>query len=640
MKETKVKMKTAKSEMNHFQYEFGHGTTNKFFEPTVPMIMELTKESTYKINMAAMRRIDPMPLPPMSMVKFNTRFFFVPMVDICPYYNEFDTQTPYSYQYGKNNGQRNSTIPVKVPTIKSTQLIDLFLGNITKYSGDIVVNNGCIGSVTYKTTANLSDLPDNYDFRLYYKNTSNVTLGQIVFSLSNKGRTYMKLLKQLGYDFDLTNVYIKEKANGSTDNSLTHTNDFLDIEFSAMPLLAYLKVMLSYYQSSAFVNNTTRLADLNALCHIDVPDYSLTLDDLEKIVELCTYMTYENDYFTTNFVNAIAGNEFVNNGVDIEIKDETVDSNNSASAEGTHYNGTPTLKAHTDAGDISDTGLKLLRRLTNFMKRHQIAGGRMVDRMLAEYGVSLSDGYSRRTSYIDSVTSVMNITPVLNTTSEQLGDYAGFGTSSVDGKNTTIIVKTKENSGFLIAIDTICPEIFYSQGYSRINRHVTKFDFLTPDFDAVSIQGTELGELYCTKQGIYNYQGANASDVRFGNKPRYAEYKERVSYLTGDFNYNSINADVDGYFTDRRFSIDQSQYLNNNDEIDLFMSHDFVSTMDRKQYSRIFYSNKANTDYIKSIFRFFIDCVAPMKPLYDEFNIDDEYGHNEVKTSVGGQTMH
>jgi len=640
MKETKVKVKTAKSEMNHFQYEFGHGTTNKFFEPTVPLIMELTKESTYKINMAAMRRIDPMPLPPMSMVKFNTRFFFVPMVDICPYFNDFEEMTPYSYQYGKNIGQRATSIPVKVPTIKSSTLVRLFLGHITKYVGDVIVNNGCISSYDYKTTPNLADLPSHYDYRLYYKNSNNQTLGQIVFSLSKKGRTYMKLLKQLGYDFDLTRMYIKEKANGSTEDSLTMTSGFADIEFSALPLLAYLKVMLNYYQSSAFVNNTTRLADLNALCHIDVPEYVLTLDDLEKIVELSTYMTYENDYFTTNFVNTIAGNEFVNNGIGIEINDITVDNLNSASADITNHDGTPTFKPHVDGADISDTGIKLLRRLTNFMKRHQIAGGRMVDRMLAEFGVSLSDGYSRRTSYIDSITSVMNITPVLNTTSEQLGDYAGFGTSSVDGKNTTLIVKTKENSGFLIAIDTICPEIFYSQGYSRINRHITKFDFLTPDFDAVSVQGTEVGELYCTKQGIYDYQGSNASDVRFGNKPRYAEYKERVSYLTGDYNYDSINADVDGYFTDRRFSVNMSQYLNSNDEIELFMSHDFVSTMDRKQYARIFYSNKNDTDYIKSIFRFYIDSVAPMKPLYDEFKIDDEYGHQEVKTSVGGQTMH
>ena len=643
MENTKVKIKTSESEVNYFHYNFGHGTTAKFMQPNVPFIMEVVKGSKVKIKTSCIRRIDPMPLPPMSTVKFNTRFYFVPMVDICPYFKEFETQTPYGFRYG-DGSDIVSRIPLNVPQVKMREVIKLLFGTL-KTDTSVPLQNYVSGSSDYlevvagKLNNDLNSLPTNgFDIRLYlYQNSNSTNIGQVLFKFTDRGRNFFKLYKQLGYDFTVAGA--KLGTNG------IYLNDYVNTAFSALPLLAFAKVILSYYENSAFVDNSTRLAQMLSLLHCDYDGYELTASDLDIITDMTLVMTYERDYFTTSFINPNGGNNFIVNSESIDIPDPTLENRQHVITE--TLNGTPVFRKINNISsanvnninNISATGIKLLQRLSMFMKKYQIVGGRMVDRMLAEFGVSTSDGYSRRTSYIDGIQSVMTISPVLNTTSEQLGDYAGYGQSGIDGdKNAPIEINSDENSGFIVAIDTIVPEIFYSQGYNRNNRHITKFDYLTPAFDAVSVQSTEVGEIYCTKQGIYNYIDDGApSVIRFGYKPRYAEYKERVSYLTGDFICDSVNTDTDGYFTDRRFKMEN--YLNDDDEIDIHFSRSFATTYDNKQYNRIFYGSKNYTDYIKSVFRFDVEMYAPMKALYDEYRLEDETGNKDVTMEVGGQTM-
>lgn len=633
----KVDVKTAQSDLNTFDFEFAHGTTEKFYEPNVPLIMEVRKGVSMELEMAAMRRVDPMPLPPMSLVRFNTRYYYVPMIDICPYYNDLDNRTPYAFRYGQATAQKSSFIPDKTPVIKTKDIkLLLFNGINVQWSlvNNVLTPNYAVNKNRYVEIITDADQIANkdYDLHIYAEPviSGNTYTGDLYFKYTDVGRLAYKILKQLGYDFAVTRI---DKFNSQVYDYNNAQSD----EFSALPLLAYVKVYLNFYESAQYINNTDRLSRLNSLLHIDVEHYSLTDVDLDLIVDLFTYVTYELDYFTTSFVNPANGNNFLENLENITIKDNTtlgdieINTNDG-------YQGTPVVVNTNDEAKYSQNSLNLLKRLSNYLKRHQIAGGRMVDRALVEYGISIDNSYSRRSSYIDTISSVLNITPVLNTTSEQLGEYAGFGSSSTDMKNNKIKINVPEQDGYIIGIDTIIPEMFYSQGYNRQNRHITKFDFVaSTDFDAVGVQAIEQGEILMTKDGMNYHNNQNPSSLTFGFKPRGAEYKERVSYLTGDFICNSINRDIDSYFTDRRF--DEKYYLDTDNRINITTSRAFVSSYDKKQFARIFYANIQNTDYIKSIFRFKIHLVAPYQSLYEEYKLIDSPSNKHVKMNVGGRQM-
>lgn len=646
----KVEIQNAKSKVNTFHLSKPVATTERFYEPNIVYIKEIRKGSSGRITMSALRRVAPMPLPSMSSVRFNTRFYYVPMVDICPYYNQLDERTPYAYRSGTNSGDYNSEIPLKVPALNSVTLLWLLTQNIVFDLGE--ETDPLLGNVVYYIKPIAGDFLESvpyhitmttpYDkvyetdkFDLSLKVTmidghNNTIRENVHLRYTAKGRRLYKMLKQLGYDYH---------TYGFTwDTNRYNTLLYKNVEFSALPLLAFLKVYLNFYESSQYINNTTRLAELNALLHIDKSGYSLTVKDLELIFDLYQYMTYENDYFTTAFVNAQNGNNFIVNNESINIIDNTIPTNPNIISSNT-TNGTATL--NTGGGRISANGVKLLQRLNNFLKRMQVSGGRMVDRALAEYGIGIDNAYSRRCSYIDSITSVLSITPVINTTDTQLGDYAGFGSSGVDGRNKNNVIEFNipEQDGYIIAIDTIVPEIMYSQGYRRENRHLTKWDFVaSTDFDAVGVQATEQGEILMSKDSQYEYANSESpANLTFGFKPRGAEYKEDYGIITGDFICPSVNTDIDGYFTDRRF--DPINYLDNQGKINITTGREFVSSYGSGQFSRIFYYNANQTDYIYSVFRFELELRAPYRALYEEYQLKDSDGSGSVKMEVGGQTM-
>ena len=620
----KIATKTATANLNKFHFEYPHGTTGKFFEPGVAGIMEVKKGSKLDLKMASLRRISPMPLPPMSMVNFNTRFFYVPMIDICPYYNELDARTPYAFRYGQATSQFSSEIPNEVPKLKTIHIKTLIFNDldISLSGSSVLITNGDNDYVT-----STDDSTQRSDITMCVGSANSNK--KVYFKWTRRGRNFYKLLKQLGYDFAVTgDDYIDHSYKLSKGQSDT---------FSALPILAFLKVYLNFYEASQYINNTTRLARLNSLCHIDKPGYTLDQNDLDLIADLTMYLTYSNDYFTSSFVNPANGNNFIENNEYVTLEDVTTDGDNVVNT-GFSSLGTAIVDNENDEIKFSQNSLNLLKRLTQYLRRHQVAGGRMVDRILAEYGISIDSAYARRSSYIDTISSVMNITPVLNTTTEKLGDYAGFGSASNNINNSTIHIEVPEQDGFIIAIDTIDPEIMYSQGYRRFVRHITKFDFAAGgDFDAIGTQAIEQGELLMTKKGINYHNDENPSALSHSFVPRGAENKMMYGYLTGDFIVPSVNLDIDGYFTDRRFN--ELDFLDSNNKINITTGHAFISTYDSDQYDRIFYADKTETDYIHTIFRFSIDLIAPYKQIYDEYKLEDLNGNKEVKMEVGGRQM-
>ena len=214
------------------------------------------------------------------------------------------------------------------------------------------------------------------------------------------GRQSIKLLEQLGYKLDW-------------DSTKT-------VKMSALPILALAKIYVDWYYPQQY-SNRTEYDLLLSLCNHDIAagPVDLTWQQVHSILSLCGWVQYDSDLFvsawdkpnepnagnfSTDFklvnvdtVSTIYGSSYPNysergyvtnnsgaaglpnriGGADAPFIVPQVGSNNGSG--GTASNITP----------ISEYLLHALHSLTDYMKRHQLAGSRAFDRYLARFGKAL-----------------------------------------------------------------------------------------------------------------------------------------------------------------------------------------------------------------------------------------------------------
>ena len=553
-----------------FDLSFPHITTQRFYEPNVAMIIEAVAGSKFTIKQSTFRRLDPMPLPPLSQVRCSTKYYFVPMLTIFPAWQEFKTLT--ATESGKTLVKNT-----KVHVLQNTTILNLL--KTSNYS-----------------EAHLIGWDGKYDFM--------TTNGKYV--LKTRGRILVKLLNQLGYDFT-AHSYASE------------------IEFSAMPLLAFAKVIFDHYINPQFINDTTRYSAIRTL-FTQQESKIMTQEELDLICDFMIFTCYMHDYFVDAFVNE-SGPTY-NESTEIgSMNDElggTIDSRTNNVVQYAPYNGKLTKK-----------GIDILKSMSNFMMRNNIAGGRFVDRLLVQFGYKPNNIIAKRSSFIEENHQNVSIEPVLNTTDEQLGQFAGFGQNNDEADENQIInIDTNDLDGYIIAIDTITPELYYINGVRRHVLHKKVFDFYTPQYDCLGTDAVSQAEIAMSKR--YDRYCTNRPDLAvFGYKPRYSEYKENYGIVTGDFRIPSVNTDLDGYQTARKINPDDWLVSGSSNEYSVTQSKEFAFAYDREQYNRLFYVESETTDYMKSVFRFDIELDAPFKGIDDFYQF--EHDENSVDIPTGGE---
>ena len=416
------------------------------------------------------------------------------------------------------------------------------------------------------------------------------------------GRKVYKIFLSLGYDYTLKDLGV--------------------ITYNPLALLAYFKVINDWYYPSQYVANSPLSAFLNNVYNGSVREISAA--DMYNAFRYASAVDmYNPDYFTSAF-DRPEGPGTVNNFSIIFndiTTDSAVDSNVSLLS-----NNTPALISSHQT--ITEYGLHTLHALTDYMKRHQLAGSRALDRYLARFGVTLSTEKLNRSTYIGVKTTPLQFTSVESTSSTDsavLGDYAGKGQAVIQD---SFICNPESEYGIFLIINSFVPQVGYVQGIDRHNLHMSNYDFYTPEFDALGNQAISKLELY---NSVLSYV-ANSQDVVnqvFGFTPRYSEYKVPRDFLTGDFRCRSVGADnLQAWHLMRLFEV--------YDYDDLVHDIDFVSGTDAKQYGRIFYENTENgSDQIHCIFRFHVNLASHQKPLYDVFDFSNEDGHDIMLDTNG-----
>ena len=522
----KEQLNTAITNSTKLDLSHAHITTANFMELAPVYSKELVPGEKLSVNLECFSRMNSLPVPTFGRANIKNRAYFVPFRTIFRGWTDFITDAPHANSAG--GGSYVGNLLSAVPTVTNATLVGAFTTQSyeTGYAPDPTSPQLHQDYGSYI----VQDPSVGYDF------VHNTGTGVYHRRFTPVGRQLIKVLESLGYKINWNNEDVTP--------------------YSALPLLAFAKIYVDWYFPSAYTNVAAYNYILQ-LCNIDNgTNLVLNKTDVGRILQY-VYTCYDSDYFVSAWDNPVSpgpglATQYTENMiVDITNKNSyrsTVETNPSI----LQY-GTPFMRGNSGSSTptpyyVTEYALHSLHALSDYMKRHQLAGSRAMDRYLARFGKALPAEKLNRSVYLGCQTVPVQFGDVMSTADTAgalLGEYSGKGLAY--GQNGTFEFSTNEYGMFMV-VSTITPATGYFQGVDRTVKHISKLDFWTPEFDSLGAQPITADELYVTMDGSNGLAQANASanihTAIFGFCPRYAEYKIGRDQVTGNFRVPSLNGDV------------------------------------------------------------------------------------------------
>lgn len=171
------------------------------------------------------------------------------------------------------------------------------------------------------------------------------------------------------------------------------------------------------------------------------------------------------------------------------------------------------------------------RAVQNWQDNNALFGGRYPEQLLGRYGVRPDDARLQRAEFIGGAKFVLQVTEVTQTsaTQEESGDYLGGFAGKMQGLANTSPVKyfTREHC-VIMGLLSIRPEATYAFGTQRDNLYMSRFDFITPEFDNIGEQAIKNAELFTSGN-------KDIDEAEFGYQPIYDDERAETNYVAGDF---------------------------------------------------------------------------------------------------------
>lgn len=631
----KFQVNTAVDETSKMDLSCQHVTTADWMQLNPIYAKEMVPNEKLAVNAQTFTRMAAMPVPTFGRANVHERAFFVPYRTVWKGWNDFITDTVHVA------GDQTAAIANSVPKFSMNELVSAFVNK----SG-VQLWEEC----KKFDASTITGVPlDNYDFvtpigylynqhftgTTYDGSTPTASLG-FAFKLSAVGRQALKVLNSLGYQLVASNA-----------------SEWSGYNMSALPLMSFFKVYIDWYFPSAYYGDTYRTLIEGILGRDTSTAFNLTSTQLATIFTLISYVNYDSDYFVSAF-DSPEGPNF-GQASDVVLRD--ISNNGSTSSNpwnriiqsknsvlSSALPNTPLLIGENTAGNgtsvaaVSQYALTALRKLTDYMKRHQLVGARAMDRYLARFGKNLTAEKLNRSLYIGAKSFPLQFGDVMSqssTNSAHLGGYAGKGLGYGE---TTFGYETDEYGLFIITCSLV-PTIGYYQGIDRNVMHLSRLDYWTPEFDQLGNQAIAAAELYLPTKcsdAVSNQTGVNTGILSglttsiFGYAPRYAEYKCGRDRLTGDFRLSRLNGAGDtskSWHLFREFD-GQDDFYDDVDNIKHSLS--FVQGYDSVQFNRIFYNTDpagnpyTDADHFYMIHNFDVASYSNMAKLYDTYEFDDK----------------
>ena len=306
------------------------------------------------------------------------------------------------------------------------------------------------------------------------------------------------------------------------------------------------------------------------------------------------------------------------------------------------------------AAAVSPLTMRLAQKMLTWANKNTVLGRSVRQYLKVHFGVDdtnpIDDGSVYR---IGSSRTNIQISDVMSTAeSDQgyLGEYGGKGIGFGDSEKFDF---STDKFGVWLTLTCVVPESGYYQGYLKENRHLNRYQFFNPEFDAMGYQVLERGEV----MDDYNCDGTNWNPAvtykrtgAFGLVPRYSEYKVGRNIVNGDLSLIGLYNSMAPYTLDRRIS--GGGYKNTAIDSDGNVSrviaepnfvpsvvYDAFRRIDPTdhlgQYNRIFNYGGNDLDHFIIHNVFDVSCSAPMKSLSESFDTisNDDDGTIDVTHS-------
>jgi len=158
-------------------------------------------------------------------------------------------------------------------------------------------------------------------------------------------------------------------------------------------------------------------------------------------------------------------------------------------------------------------------------------GTRYTEVIQSHFGVTSPDARLQRPEYLGGGKDRINVNPIAQTSSTDTttpqGNLSGYATTGFMGHKFS---KSFTEHSVIIGLANVFADLTYQQGLPRHFSRQTKFDFYWPSL-------AHLGEQSILNKEIYA-QGTTADDSVFGYQERYAEYRYKPSFVTGQMRSN------------------------------------------------------------------------------------------------------
>lgn len=533
-----------------------------------------------KVDLNAAGTVRPFPLacPTYGRMRLNMHHFFVPWRTVFPQFDHF-----YNDNIAVNYG--NASLVDDAPYFLNSSVVTLYTQN-NIYAAPIA--NWTSGTPY-----------DFYDSSNHYRFTT-------------VGKLFYKVLVSLGYEINW---------------SLKDT-----IELSALPILAYARIYIDWYANQSYLDSSDVIGIRQMLAYND-PTQPLVLDAaaLAVIASMVSAVTYDQDYFVGSWDNPFAPNS----GQFSAISWSDIVS---GTAVTTNTDGTPYMYqgANTLVGIGSQYLHDALKAITDYSKRHQLAGASNINRALAQYGFGVSHLKADRSYHLGGSSIDIQTGAVFSTANtatgnnpSTLGDFAGNGYGNGVGSFDFKV----EELGIVISIASIMPSGGYYQGCDENNMHVKKTDFFVPEFDGLGVQAIRKREVYVSNNGGFGLYNNNIMyDEPFGMTGRYGEYKRPRNWVSGDLRCPTRFNGGEAWHLMRKFS-DASFPLGIND---LKHSLAFTRLTDKDTYRRILTYTEGDNDPFIAEFHFGVSSLAPCRGIFETYDFETDNNKKVTLEAQGG----
>lgn len=628
----RLNIKPAAAGMSHHSYDVSTIASLDFGELLPTRCIETIKKDHFtKISANGILRLSPQIFPAYGKCFVKSAAFFVPE------YQLFEASD--AFHSNMNTWKGN---PVILPNFDNDQLNYLFTINSSLYPTSSLVQS--------ISNPNISNVParDTYDFVRITDNSGSPVYNY--YKLTTLGNHIYKILKSLGYEF----AYYPSGGASFSYNDCVAAGQ---VNYNALPLLAYFKVYADFFLNPQFYNNSVLVAFLNSIqfgksysvsgsTWFDASSGLITSTAILNIFCQQILLPHQGGMYldawnSPNSPDGVSPNSTMVSDNPSGLISPFVGNYIAATDIVTTNSEDNFLKNHSSVAlqGISAIGLRIIQQFDKFVRRRGLSGNKAVERIYSMFGIK-SDFFSSHYCHkiFDSAQRI-DFNAVLsnsNTVSTQpgmsgssLGAYAGYASSPL---NFSFEHKC-DSFGYIICVSwlQVVPMLLHGVSPSVLRKY--PFDFYTPEYDGQTVRAIPYCEIAYSKSGLVTYTSSNNPKNVFGFTNLYDDYRYMKDTVVGDF---ITSGNVKNFLFGRDVSVLSESRITALRPQSSDFHYFFNPGWNQKDMTDPFQLGPSNGDRFYLQLDFNIEADRPLKSESDAINLN---GEGDLTFSMNGNSM-